>query len=129
NIAGGANTVTASFSAANNHPWLAVYEFSGLSATSPLDQTAHAQGSGATASSGMTATTTSANELIFSGVGMPASYTGTATSGSGYAMLQQDISSSRAASERAVASSTGSFAGTVGLSPGTYWSAVVATFK
>jgi hypothetical protein len=129
NIAGGANTVTASFSAANNHPWLAVYEFSGLSATSPLDQTAHAQGSGATASSGMTATTTSANELIFSGGGLPASYGGTATAGSGYTMLQQNTSSSTAASEGAVVSSTGSFAGTVGLSPGTYWSAVVATFK
>src|SRR4051812_39312570 len=36
NIAGGSNTVTATFSAANNHPWLAIYEYSGLSTTAPL---------------------------------------------------------------------------------------------
>src|SRR5205823_752558 len=38
NIAGGANTVNAAFSSTNNHPWLAIFEFSGLSTTNPLDQ-------------------------------------------------------------------------------------------
>ena len=33
-----ANTVTATFSSTNNHPWLAIYEFKGLSTTNPLDQ-------------------------------------------------------------------------------------------
>src|SRR5206468_2400249 len=45
NIRGGANTVRATFSGTNNHPWLAVYEYSGLVTTNPLDQVTHAQGS------------------------------------------------------------------------------------
>src|SRR5262249_253097 len=44
NIRGGTNTVTANFSSTNNHPWIAIYEYSGLSASNPLDQVAHAQG-------------------------------------------------------------------------------------
>jgi hypothetical protein len=129
NIAGGGNTVTATFSSTNNHPWLAIYEYSGLSATSPLDRAAHAQGSSSAPTSGATATTVSANELVFAAVGLPASYTGTVTAGSGYALRQQDTTSSRAANEAAVVSSTGSYAGTFGLSATTNWSAVVATFK
>ena len=128
NVAGGANTVTATFSGNNNRPWLAVYEYSGLSATSPLDRTAHAQGSGSAPTSGATPTTVSANELVFAAVGLPASYKGTVAAGSGYALLQQDTGSSRAANEAAVVTSTGSYAGTFGLSAGTNWTAVVATF-
>src|SRR5690348_14804408 len=41
NVTGGANTITASFSGTNNHPWLAIYEFSGVTG---LEQTAAAQG-------------------------------------------------------------------------------------
>src|SRR5262249_12999196 len=50
----GTNAVTASFSATNNHPWLAVYEYSGLNTIAPLDRTAHAQGSSSIANSGAT---------------------------------------------------------------------------
>ena len=128
NVAGGANTVTATFSATNNRPWLAVYEYSGLSATSPLDRTANAQGSGTAPSSGATATTVSANELVFAALGLPGSYTGTVAAGSGYVLQLQDTGSSRAATEAAVVTSTGSYAGTFSLSAGTNWTAVVATF-
>src|SRR5207253_3219954 len=62
NVGGGANTVTATFSSTNNRPWMAIYEYSGLSPTSPLDQTARAQGSGSGPSSGATAMTASATE-------------------------------------------------------------------
>ena len=49
NIAAAAtNTVTATFSGTNNHPWMAVYEFKGLSPTDPLDQTAGASSSSGT---------------------------------------------------------------------------------
>src|SRR5262249_50207327 len=81
-VAGGSNTVTATFSATNNHPWLSIYEYSGLSTRSPLDQTAHAQGSSATPSSGASATTASANELVLAVTGLPASYTGAVAMGS-----------------------------------------------
>src|SRR5207237_10293650 len=110
-------------------PWLAIYEYTGLSKTAPLDQIAHAQGSSTTANSGTTAPTTGSNELVLAAAGLPASYTGTAAAGSGYAMMQQDTGTSRAANEAAVVNSTGLFAGVFGLTPGTNWTAVVATFK
>jgi hypothetical protein len=128
NISGGANAVTAHFSAANNHPWIALYEYNGLNTTAPLDRTAHAQGSGSTASSGATAVTTSSNELVFAATGLPASYTGSVSAGAGYTLMQQDTASSRAANEAAGTSSTGSVTGVFNLAPGTSWSAVVATF-
>jgi hypothetical protein len=129
-VAGGANTVKASFSASNNHPWLAIYEYSGLNATSPLDQTAHAQGTSAAASSGATAAiTVSANELLFAGTGLPASYTGKATAGSGFMMLQQDTSTSPADNEAEVVNSTATYTAPFTLSPSANWSAVLATFK
>jgi hypothetical protein len=129
NVAGASNTVTAQFSARNNHPWLAVYEYSGLSATNPLDRTARAQGNGSVVSSGAAPVTASANELVFAAAGLPASYTGAIAAGSGYLMLQQDIGTSRAADAGAIVSATGSFAAVFGLSAGTNWTAVLATFK
>jgi subtilisin family serine protease len=128
NIVGGANTVTAAFSASNNHPWLAVYEYSGLSATNPLDQTAHAQGSNASPSSGASAMTTNPNELMFSGIGIVNSYAGTTTAGANYALQQQDTGTSRAATETTIATSTAAFTGTFALSAPTNWSVVLATF-
>ncbi len=129
NVVGGSNTVKATFSSTNNHPWLAIYEYSGLSTTNPLDQTAHAQGSSSTPNSGSTAGTGGANELIFSAAGLPGAYSGTVSSASGYTLQQQDTATSRAATETALATTTGSFAGTFTLSSSTNWTAVVATFK
>ena len=129
NVVGGSNTVTATFSSTNNHSWLAVYEYSGLSTTNPLDQTAHAQGSGSSASSGTTPGTTSANELVFSAAGFPFNYSGTVSAGGGYTLQRQDTATSRAANETKLVTASGSFAGTFNLSSGTNWSAVVATFK
>jgi hypothetical protein len=129
NIAGGANAVTAHFSATNNHPWIAVYEYSGLNATAPLDQTAHAQGNSSTPSSGATAATTSSNELVFAATGLPASYTGGAGAGTGYALMQQDTATSPAANEAGITSSAGSVTGVFSLGTAANWTAVVATFK
>jgi hypothetical protein len=66
---------------------------------------------------------------VFAAAGLPASYTGAVTVGSGYLMLKQDSGTSRAADEAAIVSSTGSFAAVFGLSSGTNWTAVLATFK
>jgi len=128
-IKAGANTVKASFSGSNNHPWLAIYEYRGLSVTAPLDQTAHAQGNSSAPNSGPTPTTLNANELIFAGVALPSSYTGTVTAGSGYTMVEQDTNTSPADNETIATTSTGAFTGTFTLSSGTNWSAVTATFK
>jgi hypothetical protein len=123
------NTVTATFSSSNNHPWLAIYEYKGLNAASPLDQTAHAQGNSAAPNSGATPTTTSANELVFAAMGLPARYSGTQTAGSGYTLLQNDTGTSPAANESMLVTSTGSYAATFKLSNGDNWTAIVATFK
>ncbi|HEV2245154.1 MAG TPA: S8 family serine peptidase, partial [Terriglobia bacterium] len=75
NISGAAsNTVTATFSASNSQPWLAIYEYKGLSSSNPLDQTAQGEGSSSTPSTGATAMTTSPNELVFAGFEFSSSY-------------------------------------------------------
>lgn len=131
NIKGGSNTVTAKFSSTNNHPWLAIFEYSGVSTTAPLDRTSSAQGSGTSVSSGTTAQTQAAGELLFSGLGLPSSSTVTMTPGSGYVLEQSDTTSpgSRAATEQGVVSSVGAFSATYSLSGGANWSAVLATFS
>src|SRR5262249_54721233 len=128
NVAGGQNTVRATFSATNNHPWLAIYEYSGLSTTDPLDQTAHAQGSDNSPFTG-TVNTASASELELAGTGLPASYAGSVSAGPGYSLSQQDAGTSRAATETGVLSSTGQYAGRFNLSSAANWSAAVATFR
>jgi Putative Ig domain len=134
NILGGANTVTATFSASNNHPWLAVYEYRGLSTTAPLDQTASGTGSGTAASTAPTPTTTSANELVFAGFGLPASYTGTQAAGTGFTILNNVPNTgatalSVAATESKPATVVGAQTGTFNLGTVANWSAIVATFK
>jgi subtilisin family serine protease len=131
NIKGGANTVTATFSSTNNHPWLAIYEFSGLNATAPLDRVAASQGSSSTPSSGATANTSSAAELVFAGLGLPASSSVTVTGGSGFTLLQQDTAAntSRAAEEDRIVNVIGQYSGTFALSGAANWSVVLATFK
>jgi hypothetical protein len=113
NIASGANTVKATFSAINNHPWLAIYEYRGLSTTNPLDQTASAQGNSATPNSGATATTASANELLFAATGLPSSYSGIVTAGNGYTILRQDTNTTPADNEGVAVTSTGAYAATI----------------
>jgi hypothetical protein len=129
NILGGANTVTATFSGTNNHPWLAIYEYGGLSTTLPLDRTSAAQGSSTAVSSGSTLVTSSAKELVFAGVGLPSGYSGTETVGSGFVLGQRNTSTSPGATESALVTTTGSYTGTFTLSSSTNWSALVATFK
>jgi subtilisin family serine protease len=129
NIVGGPNTVTATFSGINNHPWLAVFEYKGLNITAPLDQTAHAQGSGSTVDSGATSITSSANALVFSATGLPASYTGVVIPASGYTFQQQNTASSRAATESMTVNSTGAFHGVFNLNAAANWTAVTAVFK
>jgi hypothetical protein len=128
NIVAGLNTAHATFSSTNSHSWMAIYEYSGLDTANPLDQVAHAQGSGLSPFTGLI-TTTTANELEFSGGGLPDSFPGTIAPGYGYAMAQQNTGIARAANEAAVLSTAGQYAGRFYLNARANWSAVVATFK
>ncbi len=129
NSLGAPNTVTATFSSSNNHPWLAIYEFTGLNTINPLDQTAHAQGGNSSPNSGATPTTTSPNELVFAAMGLPSSFRGTQTAGAGFSFLQQDTATSPAANESMLVISTGSYAAAFTLNASANWTAIVATFK
>ena len=65
NIAGGADTVTASFrTSVTSFGVVYVHEYAGISAVNPVDVTASASGSSSSLNSGP-ATTTSANDLVF----------------------------------------------------------------
>jgi hypothetical protein len=68
NIRAGVNTVTVTFSAAVPYADVRIFEYSGISGTSPLDGISSAAGNGGTATSGTFSTTTS-NDLVF-GAGM-----------------------------------------------------------
>jgi hypothetical protein len=128
NVRGGANTVTASFSSTNNHPFIAIYEYHGLTA---LDKTSGAQGNDSAPNSGTTAATTSANELVFSGLAVPSSSSVSIAAGPTFRLEQENLTvgDSRAANEDAAFSTTGTATGTFSLSSSTHWSCIVATFK
>ena len=129
NVVGGSNTVTARFSGTNPAPWMAIYEYRGLSTTNPLLQTAVGQGSSNIAkSSSLNAT---AGNLVFAAVGLPRSSTVTVTNGPGYAIQQQAApgGSPRGANESLIPLAGGSVSGTFNLSSSANWSDVVAVFS
>ncbi len=78
--AANANSVTVTFNAATVYPDVRIAEYSGISATDPLDVAIGATGTGTTANSG-SVTTTNANDLLVGG-NYIATYTNAA--GSGY---------------------------------------------
>jgi len=88
NIAGGANTVTATFgSSITSFGAIYIHEYSGLDRTSPLDTTAAATGSPGAMNSG-SATTTNAADLIF---GAGASSNTVTAAGSGFTSRLTDF--------------------------------------
>src|SRR5207248_799697 len=113
-------TVTVTFNQTASFPNVNVLEYSGLSTTSPLDVFSSATGSGTTANSG-SASTTSANELIF-GAGNPSS-TFTAA-GSGF--NNRIINSFGGISEDKIVGSTGSYNATAIMTSGTWVMQMVA---
>ena len=131
--AASANTVTVNFSAGTDFPGVAIYEFSGLATSLPLDQNTSAVGDTAgnpvTISSG-SVTTTTANQLLFGG---QVDYSTNATSGTGtgYTGLGADVNNQQ--DEYEIVSSTGAYAATFnvtgGTSPGNPWVAMIATFS
>jgi len=121
----GANTVTAAFAGSNNHPWMAIFEYSGVHT---LDQVGQEQGGDASPSCA-TGTTTAARELVVAGLGMLNSSDVVVLPGEGYLLGLQDSGSSRAATETLVSSAAGSFSGAFTLGEAVNWSCVSATFK
>jgi hypothetical protein len=121
NIVGGNNAVTVTFSQAAAYPDIRILEYRGVSTR---DATVGASGSSGTANSG-TATTTSANELIF-GADMVATTTRAAGSGFRSRIITSpdgDIA------EDKVVTKTGSNSATATLSSSGPWVMQMVTFK
>src|SRR5262249_19712181 len=67
---------------------LSIHEYGGVATANLVDQTAHANGSGTQASSGLTAPTTQANDLLFAASTFWDVTTVNATLGTGYTLRQ-----------------------------------------
>jgi len=121
-IAGGADTVTATFqNTITNWGVIYVHEYSGISSTNPVDVTVSASGSSATLNSG-SATTTSANDLIF-GAGV-SDYIVTAA-GSGF--TARDLAYGNITEDR-VAATTGAYSATA-THTGQQWGMQMVAFR
>ena len=122
-IAPGSNTVTVTFNKAAAYPDVRVLEYSGADTTNPLDVTAGASGSGLTGNSG-TATTTSANELVF-GAGMTFDIYNAAGNG----FTSRVITNFGDIAEDKNVTSTGSYSATAGMRASAPWVMQMATFR
>jgi Domain of unknown function (DUF1929)/IPT/TIG domain/Glyoxal oxidase N-terminus len=125
NIVGGSNTVTVAFNQAATFADVRIFEYSGLDPTNPLDVTAGASGTSATANSG-SATTTSANELIFGAGTTAGSFNNTGSPGFVVRVLtfpNADIG------EDKTVNSTGSYNAVGGLFNSNAWVMQMATFR
>ena len=123
NIIAGSSTVTVVFNQTAAYPDVRVLEYSGADTTNPLDVTAGASGTGLTGNSG-SATTTSANELVF-GAGMTFDIYNAA--GSGY--TNRVITNFGDIAEDRSVTSTGSYNATAAMRASAAWVMQMATFK
>lgn len=119
----GASTVTCTSSATTSYRTIIINEFSGATNTSPLDVTSGASGSTGTTLNSGSATTTSANELIYGYL-----YVGSiATKGASF--TNAGVTSDGIVSEYKNVTSTGSYNADGTQSTSSIWIAQMATFK
>lgn len=132
NITGGTTpTLTVNMNTTNGTSFIA-REYSGLDTTAPFDKFSGSGANSSAASSGATATTTQASELVVGAVFVSiSSGSDTVSAGSGYGNLGHETSngSFQSAMEDKTVSSTGAQTATFGLSLGWNWQCAVATFK
>jgi hypothetical protein len=128
NIGAGANTVSFSCPSATRFK-AAIFEYSGLATVTPLDKTTGQGASSTTMTSGATATTMQAIELVFA-VGAYGS-TDAAGAGAGFSLREnQSVTGDVLETEDEVLTSTGTPNATwAALTTGTSWGSIIATFK
>lgn len=121
--ASGANTVTVVYASNVGNTVLGLFEFSGNASSSPLDKTAesHQTVSSTSITSGNTATTTNANELLF---GFITNCNGSA----GEAGWTAVVTGNGDIFEYKIVSATGAYAATGTNSPTFTYDAMIATF-
>ncbi len=132
NIGAGANTVTVNPPGNDTYISCVASEYSGVATTSALDRTASNSGNSTTPTSGTTATTTQAAELVIACL----SHNGSAATGidlpSGYTnrYIQQNNSTYQPGSaDELIVASTGAQSASWGTTASNNWFGVIATYK
>jgi len=127
-IAGGANTVTVSVNLSGGSMRFAIFEYSGVAASSSLDGTP-GMAEGTSASLASPAVTTSLSGDLILGV-LSTAEAATLTAGGGYAVQERvPAVGSKLAVEDQKAAGAGSITATATLSAGQAWAAGIAAFK
>jgi hypothetical protein len=123
-----ANTVTANFSTGVTNSMLSIFEYTGLSTTTPLDQHTSSTGNSSAPSSG-NVTTTSANELIFA-AGCHANGNTVTAGSSGYRFIDVTDSGSSFSIfvQDKLVTSTGTYSAGGTLGGAQPWTMGIATF-
>jgi hypothetical protein len=91
NVTGGAGFTVTAYLAASGNLTVAIHEYSGMATTNLVDQSAHQNGSGTVASSGMTAVTTNAHDLLFGATTHTDGSVASAAAGPGYTARQSQV--------------------------------------
>jgi hypothetical protein len=128
NIAGGANRVTVSDTAAATLRF-AILEYSGVATSGSLDVFAATQGASATPNSGVTAMTAANGELLLGAImtGNPATF----TAGSGY-MIEESVPAepgTKLIAEDQIQATAGAATASATLGTAEFWAAGIAAFK
>ncbi len=111
---------------------LAIHEYAGVTASSGVDRVQHASGTGSVASSGMTASTTQANELLVGATTFLDIATVNASAGTGYTLRQSQPSNqccNALFTEDALAGPPGPYAATFTFAQPVSYRAVVVAFR
>ena len=115
---------------------LSASEFSGLATTATVDKVASATGNNTTPSSGATATTAQASELLIGGIGVEGPTTETFTAGANYTAVGRAGTSGGTAAnnitinpEYRIVSATGAYSANGTLSATRRWAAAIVTYK
>jgi hypothetical protein len=127
-------TVTVTVGDTNSVLGLQIYEYDGIDTASPLDKTASANGTSTSVSTGTTATTAQANEILVAGmvIRVATSYSGWTNSFSEQFDFQYEVGQtyvrSYAGADRHV-TSTGTYSTTATVGTSGAWRGQIATFK
>jgi hypothetical protein len=123
------DTITVTYPAFSGYTSATANEFSGLLPSGALDQTSTATGNNASPSSGFTAPTSQANELLYGAIYFSGTNFATFTPGAGYTRTNPDLAGRPLASEYQFVSAIGSYQPNGSLSNANQWAAGIATYR
>jgi hypothetical protein len=121
--------ITVHYPAFSGYTSATANEFSGLLPSGALDKTSTATGNNAAPSSGLTATTSQADELLYGAIFFSGTNFATFTPGAGYTRTNADLAGRPLASEYQFVSATGTYRANGTLSTANQWAAGIATYR